>query len=147
MGSARLVISVLATGCYSPVVHEGVPCSPATDNCPTGQHCIDRGGGYACWSSAGPDAATDSPADSVAIDAAPRAVCAADPSLGLCFDFDASPLGTLFDPMYFTGGYAVHGNPIVPPYPASHGCVRVPMWIAPYLFQTNRYGETVYVYS
>jgi hypothetical protein len=61
--------------------------------------------------------------------------------------FDPSPLGTLFDPMYFTGGYAVHGNPSVPPYPASHGCVRVPMWIAPYLFQTNSYGETVYVYS
>jgi lipoprotein-anchoring transpeptidase ErfK/SrfK len=60
--------------------------------------------------------------------------------------FDASPLGTLFDPMYFTGGYAVHGNPSVPPYPASHGCVRVPMWIAGYLFETNSYGETVYVY-
>jgi hypothetical protein len=60
--------------------------------------------------------------------------------------FDPSPLGTLFDPMYFTGGYAVHGNPSVPPYPASHGCVRVPMWIAGYLFATNGYGETVYVY-
>ncbi|HEX6700202.1 MAG TPA: L,D-transpeptidase family protein [Gaiellaceae bacterium] len=60
--------------------------------------------------------------------------------------FDASPLGTLFDPMYFTGGYAVHGNPSVPPYPASHGCVRVPMWIAGYLFETNGYGETVNVY-
>jgi len=60
--------------------------------------------------------------------------------------FDPSPLGTLYDPMYFTGGYAVHGNPSVPPYPASHGCVRVPMWIAPILFATNDYGETVYVY-
>jgi peptidoglycan hydrolase-like protein with peptidoglycan-binding domain len=60
--------------------------------------------------------------------------------------FDPSPLGTLYDPMYFTGGYAVHGNPSVPPYPASHGCVRVPMWIAGYLFATNSYGETVYVY-
>jgi PKD repeat protein len=60
--------------------------------------------------------------------------------------FDSSPLGTLFDPMYFTGGYAVHGNPSVPPYPASHGCVRVPMWVAGYLFDTNGYGETVYVY-
>jgi lipoprotein-anchoring transpeptidase ErfK/SrfK len=60
--------------------------------------------------------------------------------------FDPSPLGTLFDPMYFTGGYAIHGNPSVPPYPASHGCVRVPMWMAPYLFQKNPYGETVYVY-
>jgi lipoprotein-anchoring transpeptidase ErfK/SrfK len=60
--------------------------------------------------------------------------------------FDPSPLGTLFDPMYFTGGYAVHGNPSVPPYPASHGCVRVPMWVAPLLYETNDYGETVYVY-
>jgi PKD repeat protein len=60
--------------------------------------------------------------------------------------FDPSPLGTLYDPMYFTGGYAIHGNPSVPPYPASHGCVRVPMWVAPQLYQTNPYGETVYVY-
>ena len=48
--------------------------------------------------------------------------------------------------MYFTGGYAIHGNPSVPPYPASHGCVRVPMWVAPRLYETNPYGETVYVY-
>jgi len=60
--------------------------------------------------------------------------------------FDPSPLGTLFDPMYFTGGYAIHGNPSVPPFPASHGCVRVPMWVAPHLYATNPYGETVYVY-
>jgi peptidoglycan hydrolase-like protein with peptidoglycan-binding domain len=60
--------------------------------------------------------------------------------------FDNSPLGTLYDPMYFTGGYAVHGSPSVPPFPASHGCVRVPMWIAGYLFATNPYGETVDVY-
>jgi N-acetylmuramoyl-L-alanine amidase len=60
--------------------------------------------------------------------------------------FDPSPLGTLYDPMYFTAGYAIHGNPSVPPYPASHGCVRVPMWVAPHLYATNPYGETVYVY-
>jgi lipoprotein-anchoring transpeptidase ErfK/SrfK len=60
--------------------------------------------------------------------------------------FDPSPLGTLYDPLYFTGGYAIHGNPSVPPYPASHGCVRVPMWVAPNLFATTPYGETVYVY-
>jgi PKD repeat protein len=60
--------------------------------------------------------------------------------------FDPSPLGTLYDPMYFTGGYAIHGNPSVPPFPASHGCIRVPMWIAPRLYETNPYGETVYVY-
>jgi PKD repeat protein len=60
--------------------------------------------------------------------------------------FDPSPLGTLYDPMYFTGGYAIHGNPSVPPYPASHGCIRVPMWLARHLSTTNPYGETVYVY-
>ena len=61
--------------------------------------------------------------------------------------FDPSPLGTLYLPMYFTGGYAIHGNPSVPPYPASHGCIRVPMWIAGWLYETNGYGATVYLYS
>jgi L,D-transpeptidase-like protein/putative peptidoglycan binding protein len=61
--------------------------------------------------------------------------------------FDSSPLGTLYLPMYFHGGYAIHGNPSVPPYPASHGCIRVPMWIADWLYATNGYGETVYIYS
>lgn len=48
--------------------------------------------------------------------------------------------------MYFTGGHAIHGNPSVPPYPARHGCVRVPMWAEPLLHAWNPYGETVYVY-
>ena len=43
--------------------------------------------------------------------------------------YDPSPLGILYKPMYFTGGYAIHGNPSVPPYPASHGCVRVPNFV------------------
>jgi lipoprotein-anchoring transpeptidase ErfK/SrfK len=60
--------------------------------------------------------------------------------------FDPSPLGTLYDPSYFTGGYAIHGNPSVPPYPASHGCVRVPMWAAPTLYAEMAYGTVVYVY-
>ena len=61
--------------------------------------------------------------------------------------FDPSPLGTLYLPMYFIGGYAIHGNPSVPPYPASHGCIRVPMWMAGRLYETNGYGATVFVYS
>lgn len=36
-----------------------------------------------------------------------------------------APLGVLYRPMYFVGGYAVHGSTSVPGYPASHGCVRV----------------------
>lgn len=31
---------------------------------------------------------------------------------------------------FFTGAFAIHGYVSVPPYPASHGCVRVPMWVA-----------------
>ncbi len=60
--------------------------------------------------------------------------------------FDPSPLGILYKPMYFTGGYAIHGNPSVPPYPASHGCVRVPNFVIERLFTSEPYGETVYVY-
>jgi hypothetical protein len=61
--------------------------------------------------------------------------------------YDPSPLGVLLNPMYFTGGYAIHGNPSVPPYPASHGCVRVPNFVIYRLFSSEPYGETVYVYS
>jgi PKD repeat protein len=61
--------------------------------------------------------------------------------------FDPSPLGTLWDPMYFTGGYAVHGNPSVPAYPASHGCIRVPMWVGSVLYASVPVGEPVDVYE
>jgi lipoprotein-anchoring transpeptidase ErfK/SrfK len=35
------------------------------------------------------------------------------------------PLGAMYRPNYFYGGYAVHGMTSVPAYPASHGCVRM----------------------
>lgn len=38
---------------------------------------------------------------------------------------DTGPLGTLYRPRYFNGGYAVHGAPYIPGYPASHGCARL----------------------
>jgi hypothetical protein len=60
--------------------------------------------------------------------------------------YDPSPLGVLLNPMYFVGGYAIHGNPSVPPYPASHGCVRVPNFVIYRLFSSEPYGETVFVY-
>lgn len=34
-------------------------------------------------------------------------------------------LGELWRPKYFVGGVAIHGDSYVPPYPVSHGCVRV----------------------
>jgi lipoprotein-anchoring transpeptidase ErfK/SrfK len=36
-----------------------------------------------------------------------------------------SELGLLYRPAYFIGGYALHGAPSVPPFPASHGCIRI----------------------
>ncbi|MEK6277814.1 MAG: L,D-transpeptidase [Actinomycetota bacterium] len=48
---------------------------------------------------------------------------------------------------YFHGGYAVHGYPSVPAtYPASHGCVRVPIPDALHIYSKIFLGETIYVY-
>ena len=48
--------------------------------------------------------------------------------------WDKGPLGSLYKPVYFNGGIAVHGYPSVPLKPVSHGCVRIPMHTAE-LFQ------------
>lgn len=40
--------------------------------------------------------------------------------------FRESKLGLLYNPLYFVGGFAIHGSNSVPGYPASHGCVRIP---------------------
>jgi len=52
----------------------------------------------------------------------------------------------LWYPSYFLRGFAIHGYPSVPAYPASHGCVRVPMWIATTIYAGHGLGTTVYVY-
>ena len=38
---------------------------------------------------------------------------------------DVDSLGELWRPRFFVGGFAVHGESYVPPFPVSHGCVRV----------------------
>jgi len=53
----------------------------------------------------------------------------------------------LWYPMYFLRGFAIHGYPSVPAFPASHGCVRVPMWIAPLLFAGHEHGATIAIYG
>lgn len=59
-----------------------------------------------------------------------------------------SRLGKLYNPVYFTGsGVAVHGSTSVPTYPASHGCVRIPMHIAEYFPSLVKSGDAVYVLS
>jgi len=47
---------------------------------------------------------------------------------------------------YFIGAYATHGYPSVPVYPASHGCLRVPIADAASLYNWMRIGTPVEVY-
>jgi len=53
---------------------------------------------------------------------------------------------SMFDSLYFLRGFAIHGYPSVPAYPASHGCVRIPIWAAPSIYATHGYGTTVIIY-
>ncbi len=61
--------------------------------------------------------------------------------------WDPSPLGRLYNPFYFNRGIAVHGLEEVPPYPASHGCVRIPMHIAEYFHTLVNIGDAVHVFG
>jgi lipoprotein-anchoring transpeptidase ErfK/SrfK len=47
--------------------------------------------------------------------------------------------------MYFLRGFAIHGYASVPPYPASHGCVRLPLWFAPGIYSRWGVGARVRV--
>lgn len=55
-------------------------------------------------------------------------------------------VGRLYYPSYWDGLRAFHGWPEVPTYPASHGCARVPMWSAQWMYSLARIGDTVHVY-
>jgi lipoprotein-anchoring transpeptidase ErfK/SrfK len=58
-----------------------------------------------------------------------------------------SELGELYYPLYIRGGVAIHGAPSVPPAPASHGCIRIPMFAAAQLFAWTPIGTSVLVYG
>lgn len=58
-----------------------------------------------------------------------------------------SYLGGLYQPWYFRGGYAIHGSNFVPPWPDSHGCVRVPNWEADHLAGELWLGLPVHVWD
>ena len=57
-----------------------------------------------------------------------------------------SHLGLLYRPAYFVGGYAIHGSTSVPPYPASHGCVRVTLEVMDLIYDRLPLGTPVVVY-
>jgi N-acetylmuramoyl-L-alanine amidase len=56
------------------------------------------------------------------------------------------PLGSMYRPNYFYGGYAVHGMTSVPAYPASHGCVRMTVPAMDRMWASLRIGMPVAIY-
>ncbi len=48
---------------------------------------------------------------------------------------------------YFIGGYAIHGYASVPNYPASHGCLRVPIPNALSIYNWIDLGDPIYTYQ
>ncbi len=59
------------------------------------------------------------------------------------------PLGAMYNPVFFISTvYAIHGDTSVPVYPASHGCVRVPMDVAKFFHtMVSTPGTEVFVYG
>jgi hypothetical protein len=58
-----------------------------------------------------------------------------------------SPLGEMHNPMYIVGGIAIHGSEDMRTYPASHGCIRIPMFASQRLHAMVPKGTPVYVYG
>jgi hypothetical protein len=57
-----------------------------------------------------------------------------------------SSLGLLYYPSYIVNGIAIHGSLSIPTYPASHGCIRIPMYAARELSGMLPLGTEVIVY-
>ncbi len=55
-------------------------------------------------------------------------------------------VGWMYFPCYFWPRIAIHGSSSVPPWPASHGCVRTPVWIAEHIYDQLAMGMPVDVY-
>ncbi len=58
-----------------------------------------------------------------------------------------SALGLLYYPNYFLSGLAIHGSKFVPPYPDSHGCIRIPMYAAEEFYQMVEMGTEILIYG
>jgi lipoprotein-anchoring transpeptidase ErfK/SrfK len=52
----------------------------------------------------------------------------------------------LYYPSYFLRGFAVHGYVDVPTYPASHGCVRIPIWVSQRIYGLIPYGSRIVIH-
>jgi hypothetical protein len=58
-----------------------------------------------------------------------------------------SSLGLMYYPSYIVNGIAVHGSFSIPTHPASHGCVRIPMFAAKELSSLMPVGMQVLIYD
>ncbi len=56
-------------------------------------------------------------------------------------------LGSMYYSNYISGGVAIHGSPNVPTQPASHGCIRIPMFAAREVSKLLHLGTIVLVYD
>ena len=58
-----------------------------------------------------------------------------------------SGLGGMWNPVYFNYGIAIHGALNVPLEPASHGCIRIPMFVSEYFQDLAGAGDQVFVFD
>lgn len=58
-----------------------------------------------------------------------------------------APLGPIYYPNYFLSGVAIHGSSSVPARPASHGCIRIPVFAAKEFSEMTPTGTVVLVHS
>jgi lipoprotein-anchoring transpeptidase ErfK/SrfK len=58
-----------------------------------------------------------------------------------------SDLGKLYNPLYFNGGFAIHGSPSVPDHNVSHGCVRIPITTAIWFYKAVPNGTPVVLFD
>lgn len=63
------------------------------------------------------------------------------------FGWEDGQIGSVYYANYISGGIAIHGYLSVPTQPASHGCVRVPMFAARQLSELTPLGTIVLVYD
>lgn len=63
------------------------------------------------------------------------------------YGWEDGALGSVYYANYITGGVAIHGYESVPNEPASHGCIRIPMFAARETSRLLKLGTIVLVYD
>lgn len=63
------------------------------------------------------------------------------------YGWEDGALGSVYYANYITGGVAIHGYLSVPTSPASHGCIRIPMFAAREVSKLLSLGTIVLVYD